>query len=280
MLTLFSPAKINLFLRIVNRRPDGFHNLGSLFQAIDLGDRITFQSHHEDVFTCTDDSLPVDGKNLILKALHLFRRKTGTFIPVKIHLEKCIPIEAGLGGGSSNAATTLWAMNQLTDKIVSAEQLGEWGVEIGSDIPFFLSLGTAFCTGRGENVQNLPPLTATSVCIVKPKGGLSTPQVFKKLSLPVSYLSKNYDDLTAFFAGSIGHFNDLEKPAFEINPDLYILKQRLLSDGFHTVLLSGSGSSFFCLGQGQIPTDPNLSVYSAKFINRNLNDWYEIPKNI
>ncbi len=273
MLTLFSPAKINLFLRVVNKRSDGFHNLSSLFQAVNLGDILTFQPFNEDLFTCTDATLPIDGNNLIIKALNLFRLKTGYCKPIKIHLKKCIPTEAGLGGGSSNAATTLWAMNQLAGLPATTEQLTDWSAEIGSDIPFFFSQGTAYCTGRGEIVQNLSALKPTSLCIVKPKIGLSTPQVFRKLSLS-SKLPTNNDDLNAFFSGAFGYFNDLEKPAFELNSKLYDLKQLLLSRGFHTVLLSGSGSSFFCLGEGTIPEDNNLFVYQGRFMNRNCNDWY------
>jgi 4-diphosphocytidyl-2-C-methyl-D-erythritol kinase len=274
MLKLFSPAKINLFLRIVNKRPDGYHNLSSLFQAIDLGDSLTFQSHHKDQFTCSDPRLPLDENNLIIKALNLFREKAKIFVPIKIHLEKNIPTEAGLGGGSSNAATTLWALNQLTHYGASAQQLAEWSAEIGSDIPFFFSQGTAFCTGRGEIVRNLPFLKPTSAYIVKPDIGMPTQQVFKKLSLHVSRTPSNDEDLNSIFSGAIPHFNDLEKPAFELNPHLYYLKQRLLAGGFQTVLLSGSGSSFFCLGEGVIPADPDLFVSRIKFINRNLSTWY------
>ncbi len=113
-LTLFSPAKINLFLRIMGKRPDGYHELASLFQAIGLGDTLTFTLTPQDSLTCSDPSLPCNDSNLIIKALHLFRRKTNLHIPVTIHLEKHIPTQAGLGGGSSNAATTLGALNTLT----------------------------------------------------------------------------------------------------------------------------------------------------------------------
>lgn len=273
MLKLFSPAKVNLFLRVVSKRPDGYHDLSSLFQAIDLGDILSFQTHYEDILSCTDPSLPNDEHNLVLKAAQLFRRKTGSQLFIKVHLEKHIPVQAGLGGGSGNAATTLWAMNQLSGQIATPAQLLEWSSEIGSDIPFFLSQGTAYCTGRGEEVQNLAPLTTRTLWIVKPIGGLSTPAVFKKLSL--SGKQNHSDDLQQFFSGLMGFINDLEKPAFEINPDLFDLKQRLLSSGFDTVLLCGSGSSFFCLGEGQLPVDSNLQIYSAKFINRSFDGWYE-----
>lgn len=283
MLKFFSPAKINLFLRVVNRRPDGFHNLSSVIQAIDLCDIITFQPHCEDFFSCSDTRLPIDEQNLIVEALTLFRSRTNTHVPMKIHLEKVIPIEAGLGGGSSNAATTLWAMNQLSNKVASTEQLSEWGAEIGSDVPFFFSQGTAFCTGRGEKVNSLPSLPPKLIYIVKPKTGLSTPRVFKKLELPIKEVpgklqlqdfSENDNDLQSFFSGNLHLFNDLEKPAFELDSDLCHLKQYLLGLGFHTVLLTGSGTAFFCLGEGARPQKKDLLVFSTKFMNRKLGSWY------
>lgn len=136
-LTLKSPAKVNLFLRIVGKRPDGYHELASLFQSISLYDLLHFTPSTQDVLTCTDPSLPIDKTNLIWKAVDLFRKKTNLHTFVKVHLEKNIPTQAGLGGGSSNAATTLWALNQLCGKPATDLQLSQWAGEIGSDVSFF-----------------------------------------------------------------------------------------------------------------------------------------------
>ncbi len=144
MLTLNSPAKVNLFLRILRRRSDGYHDLASLFQAISLYDTIHFALSDHDELTCDKPGIPTDSTNLILKAADLFRRKTGLKFGLKAHLEKRIPHEAGLGGGSSNAATTLWALNQLHGQPASPDELIAWSGEIGSDITFFLSHGTAY----------------------------------------------------------------------------------------------------------------------------------------
>src|ERR1700733_15970617 len=119
MLTLLSPAKLNLFLRIVRRRPDGYHDLASLFQTVSLADTLHFSLSERDQLTCTDPALLTDHTNLVLKAVDLFRKKTGLSFGLKIHLEKHIPYQSGLGGGSSNAATTLWALNQLTKQCVN-----------------------------------------------------------------------------------------------------------------------------------------------------------------
>lgn len=150
MRRLFSPAKINLFLRVVSKEPDGYHHLSSLFQAISLGDTLIMERASTDQLTCDHSFLPTDHSNLILKAIKLFRQRTGCEQAFKVHLIKRIPIQAGLGGGSSNAATTLWGCNQLAQTNLSDSTLMEWGTELGSDVSFFFSQGTAHCTGRGE----------------------------------------------------------------------------------------------------------------------------------
>lgn len=283
MLTLQSPAKINLFLKILGKRPDGYHEIASLFQAIDLCDTMHFKLSQEDTFTCSDPSLPTDENNLVIKARELFRRKTGRNNPVSIQLQKNIPHQAGLGGGSSNAATTLWALNQLCGTPATAEQLAAWGAEIGSDVSFFLSQGTAYCTGRGEKLLPLPSLNAQNVWIVKPPVGLSTPKVYSGLKLEVENQSKQFsvdaEALLVKFTSQKSNdklpvFNDLEAPAFQLAPELAELKQKLETFGFSNVLMSGSGSAFFCLGDGNLPALASLNTYNCKFINRSPGKWY------
>lgn len=185
---VFSPSKINLFLRIVRRREDGFHDLASLFHVIDLGDDMKFaksSSPNRDTLVCSDDTIPLDGSNLVIKALDLFRAKTGVEQYFWVELVKKVPHGAGLGGGSGNAATALWAANELCGRPATEEQLLEWSGDIGSDISVFFSAGAAYCTGRGEIVEDVePPLPLTTpILLVKPNVGLSTPQIFKALDL-------------------------------------------------------------------------------------------------
>lgn len=277
MLTLRSPAKINLFLKVVNRRPDGYHNLASLFQAIDLSDQIQFSINKHycaDHLTCTDPTIPTDHSNLILNAADLFRRKTGFAFGLEAHLEKNIPHQAGFGGGSSNAATTLWALNQLHGSPFCPSELMQWSAEIGSDIPFFFSHGTAYCTGRGEVVQCLSPLKQTNLWLIKPKNGLPTAAVFNQLN--IKNLS-NHDPkqiLDSHIKKTPLYFNDLEQPAFDLLPELATLKQKLLSFGFDTVLMSGSGSGFFCLGDVCPSTHEDALLYKTTFLNRSDEEWY------
>jgi 4-diphosphocytidyl-2-C-methyl-D-erythritol kinase len=271
--TLFSPAKINLFLRIVGKRSDGYHELSSLFQTIDLGDHLQFQVSEEDRLICSNPHVPIDPSNLILKTTHLFRQKTGIPLHLHIHLDKRIPIQAGLGGGSSNAATTLWACRQLTDLSIPIDQLAKWGAEIGSDVPFFFSQGTAHCRGKGEVVHPLASLPATSLWIIKPIIGLSTPEVYQKVQ--IESIQKEMNDerlLKNFLFNSPLYINDLEKAAFKVQPELEKLKASLYACGFTTVVMAGSGSAFFCLGKGQPPN--YLFSFQARFIRRHFLNWY------
>lgn len=274
MLTLHSPAKINLFLKIVHRRPDGYHELASLFQALSLRDEIHYTLHSSDQLSCSDPSLPTDSSNLILKAVNLFRQKTGLLFNVKVHLEKKIPYEAGLGGGSSNAATTLWALNELLEKPVTETELSAWSSEIGSDIPFFFSSGTAYCIGRGECVRSLNPLPQTSLWIVKPQHGLSTPAVYRRVNLDKLSSHNPEQVLSGFIAGAPCYFNDLEIPALSLLPSLATLRTELLDLGFKDVLLAGSGSSFFCIGPATPPHRPDLFCAKVNYLNRTSGHWY------
>ncbi|MCE2983701.1 MAG: 4-(cytidine 5'-diphospho)-2-C-methyl-D-erythritol kinase [Parachlamydia sp.] len=264
MLRLFSPAKLNLSLSLIGKRLDGYHELSSLFQTISLGDWINFQPHSCDLLTCSDPQVPLDYTNLILKAIALYREKTGLNFGLKIHVEKRIPLQAGLGGGSSNAATTLWACNELFGKKASEFDLRQWGAEIGSDISFFFSSGLAHCTGRGEHVNSLAPTPAIKLWVVNPLIGLSTGEVFSHVEL-------------SHCSGQIApdaYTNDLEKAAFKLRPELKELKKLLLQCGFEKVVMTGTGSSLFCYGNAQLPPLPACNAYSVVTIYRKKERWY------
>ncbi len=267
-----SPAKINLFLHVVDKRPDGYHTIASLFQTIDLYDKIHFALSNRDHLTCTDPSIPTDAANLILKAAELFRRKTGLRFGVEVHLEKNIPHQSGLGGGSSNAATILYALNERHGKPASLQELGEWSSEIGSDISFFFTHGTAYCTGRGEIIREMPPLPKKSFWILKPPLGLSTPLVYRHLDL--SKVRKRDPEalLKRFQEGEWPCFNDLEIPAFELLPELSHVKHKLSESGYHAVTMTGSGTALFCLGEKAPDSVP--FARSVQFINRKPGSWF------
>ncbi|KAL0419456.1 UNVERIFIED_CONTAM: 4-diphosphocytidyl-2-C-methyl-D-erythritol kinase, chloroplastic [Sesamum radiatum] len=294
-LTLFSPCKINVFLRITGKRADGYHDLASLFHVISLGDKIKFSlspSKSKDRLSTNVPGVPLDERNLIIKALNLFRKKTGTDNYFWIHLDKMVPTGAGLGGGSSNAATALWAANQFSGCVATEKELQEWSGEIGSDIPFFFSHGAAYCTGRGEVVEDIPPPVPFDVpmVLIKPPEACSTAEVYKRFRLDQT---SQIDPLTLL--EKIGRngisqevcVNDLEPPAFEVLPSLKRLKQRIAAAGrgqYDAVFMSGSGSTIVGVGSPDPPQFvydddeyKNVFLSEANFITRSPNQWYAEP---
>lgn len=298
---LFSPAKINLFLRVLRKREDGYHELASLFQTIDLGDTLKVRalppSATADEFECDLPGLGAD--NLVTRAFALYRQKTGFTTHFAARLEKHTPVEAGLGGGSSNAATALYAANCLCRGTASQNELIEMSADLGSDITFFLGpTGTAYCTGRGEIIQPLDPLPHRRLYVVKPDTGLSTPLVFKQLG------ESNYEQLSSVDptelldnfvhgAGPGDYINDLEPPAFQLKPVLAELKARLLQR-FPIALMSGSGTSLFAVQSNDQVPDPlfpfnfqrecaeelgvKVKVFEVVFASRQGHStWYQHP---
>lgn len=295
LITLNSPAKVNLFLRVLKRRSDGYHELASLFQAIDLCDRLHLRRAENDRLTVTNSSLSTDRSNLIWKAIDLFRKKTACRFSVDGFLEKNIPLEAGLGGGSGNAATALWGMNVLAGAPLTEGELMALGAEIGSDVAFFFSSGVAYCSGRGERVQSLPTPSRQSqpermrakavdaveaqeedLWIFKQQPGLSTPQVYQALKLPSLPERDPAAALAAFLAGTPVYFNDLEHSAFAVMPELLTLKLQLQGLGFKHVLLAGSGSSLIGIGAPQNDFSALVSGFSRRCrrLYRPAHAWY------
>lgn len=275
-LVLSSPSKVNLFFKVIAKRVDGFHEIASLYQAIGLYDTLYFKRSDALRVTCSDNTLLCDDSNLVTKALRLFQSKTGIDPSVQIHLVKNIPIQAGLGGGSSNAATTLFGLNELYGRPASSKELEVWSSELGSDVPFFFSSGSAYCTGRGEKLHNVVPLSLPShLTVVKPKEGLSTPLVYKNCRVDEFQVRDPEKSLQSFIQGEPEYYNDLEIPSFAILPSLKEMKTMLASLGFSHVVMCGSGTAFFCIGEGTIPKDCPWQVQNVPFIQRKDNAWYE-----
>ena len=185
-------AKVNLGLKILGRREDGYHDLVSIFQTVDLHDRLTFEPAEggQIDLICSDQSLPTGEENLIYRAVVLLREETGVDRGVRIHLEKQIPVGAGLGGGSSDAATTLRALNRLWRLHLDARVLHRLAESLGSDVPFFLRPGTALATGRGERLDYLSWLPQVLYILVYPGFSVSTGWAFQNLKLDLTKDSK------------------------------------------------------------------------------------------
>jgi 4-diphosphocytidyl-2-C-methyl-D-erythritol kinase len=270
-ITLFSPAKINLFFRVLNKRPDGYHNIASLIQAIDFGDTLSLSLQEDvDSFLSNESTLAFDERNLIYKAVALFKQKTHLSFHLNIHLDKKIPMQAGLGGGSGNAATTLYALNQLLHTQLSDETLAEWGSLLGADVPCFFSSGRVFCEGIGEKLTSLSS-AKESYWIAKPLSlHLATPAVYAQCQpYPTPLASPHIEILSR---------NDLEEAAFSLLPTLKTFKEECLALGFNKVMMTGSGTAFICMG-GEVtsPTLPNTQFIKAQSITRQAGEWYQHP---
>ena len=261
MMREFSPAKVNLFFRVLSKRPDGYHEVASLYTVVNFGDFLIIKEASKDSFLSNVTWLLNDSSNLIIKARDAFRKETNIKTPISIRLEKNIPIMAGLGGGSSNAATVLWMMNNYFGRPLSIDQLIKIGAALGSDVPFFFSNGCAYCTGRGEVLKNID--RADSFWIAKhSRYLLSTPDVYASC-IPCEL---SVDD--SLFV------NDLEPAAFRLLPSLMSFKQDLLNLGFSRVVMTGSGSAFICKGDVKKPRLPSTTFNFVTTIQRDQLKWY------
>ena len=181
-----SPCKVNLLLNILGKRPDGFHELETVMHPVNLFDEIRFERGGNGIqLSCNEPALPVDSKNLVYRAAEAFLKLHNPRDGVRIHLQKKIPLAAGLGGGSGNAATTLLALNELFDQPLATAKLNELAASLGSDVPFFLQNRPALATGRGEKIQPLdffPALRGRAFLLIHPGFGISTPWAYQALA--------------------------------------------------------------------------------------------------
>ena len=259
-----APAKINLFLAITDRRADGFHNLVSLVAPLEWGDTLRAERARGvvgDVLSCDVPGLACDESNLILQAARRFRDATGWLDPMRIHLEKRIPMGAGLCGGSSDATSALVALNELAGAPLTREGLIALASEVGSDCALFMEGAPVVMRGRGERVSGLPEaavarIRGRRVLAFKPEFGIATPWAYKQLAAraPASYLPAGAAE--ARLAEWLGDgarpleallFNNMEGAAFEKYLALPTLLSRLRDDFGLRPLMSGSGSACFAL---------------------------------
>ena len=269
-----SPAKVNLFFKVIKKRKDNFHEIASIYQAVSLFDKLSFEKSKKDSFFSTDKSIKHERLNLIIQALDLFREKTKINDCVSIHLEKNIPISAGLGGGSSNAATTLFALNDLFDRPLSNQGMIELSKKIGSDPAFFFSKGAAFCTDVGSVFENIE-IKDLSFFIAKPSFGLSTKEVFENLDISLLEKKDINSIINSYKKNEFVFFNDLEKSSFLLDKIMDNIKNYLKKIGFKTAVMSGSGSSFFCLNDNvKVQDTKDISFFKVKSIKRKEGFWY------
>ncbi len=245
-LTLPAPAKLNLSLRVLGKRADGFHEIDTTMVKLPgLTDQLTFHQSSRFSFQCDTPGIPNDETNLVVKAVRAYELAAKTPCNFAITLQKNIPHGAGLGGGSSDAATTLLALDQLHDAKLGPARLHEIAASLGSDVPFFLTPGAARCTGRGEVIAPVPSPPSLNVLLLKPWFSVPTPDAYGRWSGAQELPGVRY---AAQEVNGISLENDLELPVFAKHRFLAELKQWLL-DRRETAaaLLCGSGSTLFAV---------------------------------
>jgi 4-diphosphocytidyl-2-C-methyl-D-erythritol kinase len=279
--TVSAPAKINPVLRILDRRQDGYHNLWSIMQTVALEDelQIRLAPHGRDIqLRCDTEQLAGDRSNLVYRAAVAVLEKAQQTVGLDIQLSKRIPMGAGLGGGSSDAAATILGLNRLLQLGWSGDQMAEVGQPLGSDVPFFLFAPSAVVTGRGEIVKPIRFSDSRWVVLVNPGFGVETKWAYQELAItrgsvpPLSRIHVGLDRQTDVNWAQLAESaeNDFETPVFARHDSLRRIKQVLLAQGAELALLSGSGATVFGLfqdqaaanqAQGQIAHEKEVKVY-------------------
>ena len=243
--TEIARAKVNLEIRVLGKREDGFHEMTTRMAPISLADELDFYKADSYELICDAPGVPVDETNLVSKAVRLFERETGKLCKWQIVLKKRVPHGAGLGGGSGDAAAAMRALNQLENGRLSVDRMAELLAEIGSDIPFFVYQSVADCSGRGEKVNPVEWDHAVSLLLLKPSFGVDTPAAYKAWMGAEELPGIDYS-AQKFPWGQL--VNDLEKPVFMKHRFLAELKMWLLSQPeTQGAMMSGSGSTFMAV---------------------------------
>jgi 4-diphosphocytidyl-2-C-methyl-D-erythritol kinase len=248
MITRLSPAKVNLHLKILRKREDGYHDLVTLMQPISLCDEMSFLPVERGItLRCPGNTLPEDRQNIVYRAAELMIHETGWPGGVEIGLDKRIPLAAGLGGGSSNAATTLLVLNEIMGSPLSKADLMRAGAKLGADVPFFIHGRSAWASGIGDRLEEAPETPDLFFLLINPGFALSTKTVYENLNFaltkePIHYSIPRFLDVQDVIKGL---HNDLERVSVKLHPVIGTLKTLLLGHGALGALMSGSGPTVF-----------------------------------
>lgn len=274
-------------MRVLGKRDDGYHEIDTVLQTVSLHDTITFEETNDDVIRlwCDDRSVPVDKTNLVWRAAAALRERYSIRRGVRIRLEKRIPAQAGLGGGSSDAAATLIALAFRWAIEVSADDLAQIAEDLGSDVPFFLCGGTARATGRGSAVKPLEDSPQKHLLAIKPNASISTAKAYTALnraaltssdSKPILVHSQASNSSVSIDLNVL--HNDFEPTAFQLEPEIERAKVALLKSGARAAMLSGSGSAVFGIFENQdaqeraiqaIELETGWRAFPCKTVGRN-----------
>jgi len=251
---LRSCAKINLGLEIVRKRPDGYHDIRTLFQSIDLADRIELEPTADGRIRLEGDdpAIPWDETNLVHRAAQLLRERSGTVAGAFIRVSKAIPAGKGLGGGSSNAALTLYGLNRLWSAGLGPEDLASLALRLGSDVPYFLRGGLCLGESRGETLTPLPDLAPLACVLAFPPYPILTADVYASVGPSLTSEGKDSKIMRFLETGDLGPLeNALEHVILRRHPELEDLKRFFLGRGATLSLVTGSGSAVFGLFSGK-----------------------------
>jgi len=273
-----SPCKVNLLLNILGKRADGFHELETVLHPVPVHDRLTFTRTAQGIeLTCTEAALPTDSRNLVFRAAALFLEAARIREGVRLRLDKRIPLAAGLGGGSGNAAVTLLGLNELFGGPLGPEALHSLAARCGSDVPFFLHSTPALATGRGEQIQPLPAfpaLAGRAFLLAHPGFGIATSWAYQQLARFPDALhgrpgrARKLVALLAqpdLAAAAAEFYNSLEAPALEKYPLLALYQEFLRANGAAAALMSGSGSATFAVLENLAAAQALAQKFKAKF---------------
>lgn len=285
-LSLHSYAKINLGLRVLRKRPDGYHEIETLMQTVDLTDTITVTAQQSGTtVTCTDPKVPTDERNLVAQAVRLMRDRYGIDAGVRIDIQKRIPVAAGLAGGSGNGAMTLLALNHLWRLALADDELFDLAILLGSDVPFCLTGGTTIARGRGECLEYLDTICPGMFILVNPSCAISSAWAYQhvKIDLTNTHSCINFvvcalrqNDITRLVSRV---HNDLEESVLGVFPVVDRVKRTLIDCGAAGALMSGSGPTVFGIVPNRVTAeqvadrvrqaDPQWRVYVVSPVSRN-----------
>ena len=283
-ITVFAPAKINVILRILDRRPDGFHNLWSIMQTVALEDevQIRLRADRQNIqLRCDATQLAADQSNLVYRAAAAVLVRAQQTIGLDIELRKRIPMGAGLGGGSSDAAATIIGLNHLLRLEWSPAQMADVGQSLGSDVPFFLFAPSAFVAGRGETVRPVVVEGVRWVVLVNPGFGVNTKWAYQELAatrtavMPLSLIQRELDQQSQVSWAQLIAVaeNDFEAPVFATHGKLREIKRSLQAHGAEISLLSGSGATVF----GVFADEARARLAQAQFVSEDLINVFVVP---
>lgn len=265
-------AKINLYLDVISKRSDGYHEIETVFHSIALHDDVNLRerSHGTISIHCDDPQVPTDARNLAYRAAKLLTDQRPDIPGVEIHIRKRIPVASGLGGGSANAAAVLWGMNQLFDLNLTRSELMRLSTRIGADVPFCLLGGSAIGRGIGEVLTPLPPLDNASIVLANPGFGVPTAWAYDKINFPLTKSPKSVKILVCHLQNgelesvAAQLYNRLETTVNSKYPSVAKLKAQLAAcPGSFGALMSGSGATVFALVENQHLANAAVSIIGA-----------------